>query len=298
MKKTSYKLNKKVLISILAVTLVAVLGVGVVFAYLSGKAPQPVKNQLTAEADPTASIEEGKTEIGTNDHFSTYDKNNVYVDISDIDYDVYVRAAVVVTWVKQNVDNTGALVWDNEGEPVVDRTNVHANLPVEGRDYVITYANLYSGDVDGLADDKWTKGSDGFYYYSSPVLKKAVTDDDGNTVNVRATLPLIASCHLNIEDRDAIQCPEGYVLNVEIVAQTIQAIGTTDADTYDAGTLAVVDAWKVMTKEYTPEASGDGEPETIVLIYKGLDDTNNNDPDPNNPGGELPDDGSDDEILP
>ena len=96
------------------------------------------------------------------------------------------------------------------------------------------------------------------------MLKKAVTDDDGNTVNVRATLPLIASCHLNIEDRDAIQCPEGYVLNVEIVAQTIQAIGTTDADTYDAGTLAVVDAWGVKTQVHQANADAD----KIVLIYK------------------------------
>ena len=262
MKKTSYKLNKKVIISILAVSLVAVLGIVAVFAYLSGRAPEPVKNKLVAEADPTAEIREEKTEIDTPDHFGTFDKQNVYVDLSDIDYDVYVRAAVVVTWVKQEVDDEGALRFDDEGDPIVDRTNVHANQPVEGRDYVAEYANLVT--VSDLAPDKWTKGSDGFYYYSSPVLKKTVTDDDGNTVNVRATLPLIASCHLNIEDRDAIQCPEGYVLNVEIVAQTIQAIGTTDADTYDAGTLAVVDAWGVKTQVHQANADAD----KIVLIYK------------------------------
>jgi hypothetical protein len=266
MKKSSYKLNKKVLISILAVALVAVLGVGVVFAYLSGKAPSPVKNQLIADADPTAAIQEEKEEIGTDDHFSTYDKKNVYVDLSDIDYDVYVRAAVVVTWVKQNLDENNALVWDDEGEPVVDRTNVHANRPVEGRDYVIEYANTYSGAADGLTSDKWTKGSDGFFYYSSPVLKKAVdSGDNGTAITVRATLPLIASCHLNVENRDAVEQPEGYVLNVEIVAQTIQAIGSTDAD----NVLAVVDAWGVSTVPATPSVVG-GDPGETVLIHKGM----------------------------
>ena len=73
-----------------------------------------------------------------------------------------------------------------------------------------------------------------------------------------------------MEEHASVQCPEGYVLNVEIVAQVIQAIGTTDADTYDEGTLAVVDAWKVNTKEYTPAATADDpEPATTVLIYKG-----------------------------
>ena len=253
--KYSYKMNKKVLIAVLAVALVAVLSAGIVFAYLSGRAPAPVENALEAEPDPVPAVD-----------------NTICVDIPDVDYDVYVRAVIIVNWVSET-----------------DETVVHATMPTEN-DYTLTLTdNYYNGNVAGLLPKMWTKDSLDFYYYSSPVLKAGES-----AAIARRTLPLIAELSL----KEGANVPAGYKLKAQIAAQVIQAIGTTDADTYDAGTLAVVDAWKVLTKDYTPTATGDAEPETIVLIYKDLDDADNNDPDPNNPGGELPDDGSDDEILP
>lgn len=65
----------------------------------------------------------------------------------------------------------------------------------------------------------------GFYYYRPMVNPGA------------STAELITSCTPNVTK-------EGYVLNVEIMAQTIQALGTTDAN----GTPAVTDAWGVQVE--------------------------------------------------
>lgn len=273
--RTSYRPDKKVLVAALAVALVAVLGLVIVFAYLSGKAPEPVKNTLTSEQDPQPGIDE------TVDEGKTV-KTDVSVDIPNVDYDVYVRAAIVATWVKLD-DNNGV---DGAANNVL---SVHSNQPKLGTDYTLTLANFYDGEVSGLLPDTWTLGSDGFYYYSSPVLKQT-TGEGSSASSSRTTLPLIASCSI----KDGANVPEGYTLSVEIVAQVIQAIGTTDAGSYDAGTLAVVDAWKVTTVDYTAQEGN----EPIVLIHKGLAaNTGLDDPDADPITG-LPDDDTDDTTLP
>lgn len=66
----------------------------------------------------------------------------------------------------------------------------------------------------------WLRGSDGYYYYSLPVPY-------GGT-----TAPLFASFSKNEAN--------GYTLTVNVFAQTIQAVGSTDAETPVA---AVNDAW-------------------------------------------------------
>ena len=111
-----------------------------------------------------------------------------------------------------------------------------------------------------------------FYYYTSPVANGASTKPLYNSVVVK----------------DTATVPEGYSLKVEFATQAVQAIGTTDNvgsttdnDTYAAGTLAVVDAWDVLTALYTRnpvtlyQGTGTGEDTikavadgAIVLIYK------------------------------
>lgn len=86
--------------------------------------------------------------------------------------------------------------------------------PVAGTDYEISL-NLADWFVE-----------DGFYYH-----KVAVNPGDKTSV-------LINSCQPKVT-RD------GYVLNVEIMAQTIQALGTTD----DGVTPAVTDAWGVQVEK-------------------------------------------------
>lgn len=129
-------------------------------------------------------------------------KENVCVDVGNPGYAVFVRANIIVTWQK-NVDG---------------KTSIYSKMPVGGTagtagiDYVL---NCNQAD--------WFLGSDGFYY-----LRTMVTKDE--------TEPLINQCY---------QCqagPEGYTLHVEIIAQTIQAKGSTDAD----GIPAVESAWKVV----------------------------------------------------
>ncbi len=100
------------------------------------------------------------------------------------DTDVYVRAAVVVTWVNDN------------GTPD-DKTDdvILSTMPVEGtdKDYTITYNT----------DANWVQGSDTFWYYKEPISKdESVTLIDGVTANTTM---------------------EGYTLRVQVLSSAIQA---------------------------------------------------------------------------
>lgn len=118
--------------------------------------------------------------------FDGSEKKNVTIaNTSDIE--AYIRAAIIVTWKDEN-------------------GNVYGRMPVEGTDYSITMGEI-----------GWTKGSDGYYYYSSPVAVGA------------STATLITRC---IDNGTA---PAGYGLNVEILGSTIQAKGM--------GATSAQDAW-------------------------------------------------------
>lgn len=144
-------------------------------------------------------------------------KSNVAVDVGKPGYAVYVRAAIVVTWKDQNGNVYGmGPVASPAGDP-------------DAGDYIIELG------------EGWFKGSDGFYYYEDPVAY------DGNSDSSKLTASLIESC----KPVDG-KAPEGYGLNVEIIAQTIQAVGTTD----EGGQPAVTDAWgvKVVDGKLTPDS--------------------------------------------
>lgn len=70
---------------------------------------------------------------------------------------------------------------------------VHSTSPVEGVDYSITWTS--SG---------WKKGSDGFWYCVSPVSPGGLT-------------PML------IETAKVLSAPEGYALNIRIIAAAIQS---------------------------------------------------------------------------
>ena len=85
---------------------------------------------------------------------------------------------------------------------------------MEGTDYTMTMSS-------GTA---WIKGSDGYYYYTSPVAA-----DDTTGV-------LISSCTEKTE-----KAPAGYRLSVEIIAEAIQSVPTTTVgDVW--GSVASVDS--------------------------------------------------------
>lgn len=124
--------------------------------------------------------------------------------------------------VSVNVGQTGYSVYVRVAIVVTwqdDNNNVYAQKPVEGTDYSIS---LKTGD-----DGAWFAGEDGFYYHKAPV-------ESGMNTEV-----LINSC------RQLTAAPDGYSLHVEIIAQTIQAAGTTDPDSNGDSVPAVTDAWGV-----------------------------------------------------
>lgn len=89
--------------------------------------------------------------------------------------------------------------------------SVLGTAPELGTDYSLTLG------------DEWVKAEDGFYYYLSPI-------SSGKTP------ALIVEC------KPLVDAPEeGCALNVEIIAQTVQAVGETD----DGTALAVEDAWGI-----------------------------------------------------
>ena len=127
------------------------------------------------------------------------------------DTDVYVRAAVVVTWVNDN------------GTPG-DKTDdvILSTMPVEGtyKDYTITYNT----------DANWVQGSDTFWYYKEPISKdESVTLIDGVTANTTM---------------------DGYTLRVQVISSAIQA-EPADAVTGAWTSVTGVDASGKLTIETT-----------------------------------------------
>lgn len=220
----SRKKNKKYLVVVVSLALVLALGVITAFAYLSGKTGS-VKNTLLADVDPDPTINETITPTSGPGYPV---KEDVSVSVGDNAYTVYVRAAIVVNWTKEIQD---------ENDNIIQL--VHSDIPQLGTDYTLDL-NLANGD---LAENQWRLGSDGYYYYTSPVAGNGTTTV---LINEATQIWNGGSPYPVRED--------GYVLSIEIVAQTVQAIGTTD----DYNVLAVVDAWGVKTKEI----------DNKILIYK------------------------------
>ena len=100
------------------------------------------------------------------------------------------------------------VTWKN-----AENGDVLATKPVAGVDYTIT-----------LNDSAWFEKG-GFYYHTDPVAS-----GESTAVLINSCIPI------------AGKAPAGYALNVEIIAQAIQAKGNTD----DPSELpAVTDAWGV-----------------------------------------------------
>ena len=145
--------------------------------------------------------------ISIGETFDDYIKSKVYVDVGNPGYAVYVRAVIVASWKK-------------DGQVY---SQVYSQAPILGTDYSLS-----------INEEGWIKGEDGFYYH-----KEMVVYDGENEVSKR-TSDLINEC------KQLTSSPEGYTLHVEIIAQTIQALGTTDNDD---NVYAVEDAWGVVLND-------------------------------------------------
>lgn len=175
--KTKMKLFKKtgksftLLVSLLLLLSVTVGGT---IAYLSAKT-EPLDNEFTPS--------EVTTEV--NEDFENNKKENVTIKNTG-DTEAWIRAAIIVTW----QDNSGNVY----GKKPMTKSECRHENPNCTCDYTITFG------------DSWTKGADGFYYYTSPV-------DAENS-----TSALIETCS------SKNTAPEDYYLNVEIIGSGIQSV--------------------------------------------------------------------------
>lgn len=130
--------------------------------------------------------------------------------------------------VSVNVGNTSYSVYVRAAVIVTWKDSdgdVLGKVPVEGTDYEISFN-----------DEAWFVKGDYWYH-------KAAVNSQGNTS------VLIKNC----QKKEGASVPTGYNLNVEILAQTIQALGKTDGDATANPPVdpipAVTDAWKVFVDQ-------------------------------------------------
>lgn len=169
----------KALTLLVSLALVLAVGVGGLFAWIHSETPG-LLNTFTP----------GSVTSEINEVFDQAVKSDVTVENTG-NVPAFMRAVIVVTWVDED-----------------DETVVSSVVPVSGVDYELT-----------LADDGWTQGSDGLYYFEGAVAAGADTG-----VLIDEVQPIAAG-------------PEGYVLCVDVVADAVQAKGGT------VGASAVELAW-------------------------------------------------------
>lgn len=118
----------------------------------------------------------GKITCAVTESFDGVTKSNVKIQNTG-NTAAYIRSAVVVTWKNE----AGDAYWQK---------------PQEGTDYAIAFD----------CTNGWVKGSDGFYYWRSPVEPQ------------QSTGTLITSC-----TEMPLKAPDGYTLSVEILADAVQS---------------------------------------------------------------------------
>lgn len=143
----------------------------------------------------------GEVKETFNSPFDT--KSNVYIQNTS-DVPVYVRVALVPTWVMQENDKY---------VPVAE--------PVEDADVTIDNEN-WKNFVPKNSD--WIKGRDGYYYYTKPLAANGVKDSNDRALDTTD----------NLFDKAIARQKDGYHMNLQVLLQMIQA---EPAD-------AVKDAWK------------------------------------------------------
>ena len=168
----------------------------VVTAVIGGVVATLIANTDTVENSFTSA----SVSTLVNESFDGTTKTNVTVTNTGSTR-AYIRAAIVVTW----QDASG---------------NVYGFAPVAGTDYVMTQT-----------DTDWVLASDGFWYYTNPVLAGAET---GNLID---RLVLV----------DNANVPEGYSLHVEILSSGIQSIPESTVTTHWSSGVSAIGENDVLT---------------------------------------------------
>ena len=163
--------RRRLVIVLTAALLVVCLSAGGTLAFLLTRT-ETTKNVFSP----------GKVACEVTETFTDNVKSNVAVQNTG-NTDAYIRAAINVTWMK-NDTNAG------------DQT-VTAKVPQQGRDYTMSLS-VNSG---------WLQETDGYWYYTIPVAPGAST---GTLIDECKLLP-------------GAEVPEGYHLSVEIISSAIQS---------------------------------------------------------------------------
>lgn len=177
--------------ALLVASLALLLSVSVMgtLAFLVAKSGT-VTNTFTLEKVPNEVVEDITSEPGTKNDVAIKNKGTA---------DAYIRAAVVATWAKTDANGN-----------VLGYSGI---APVFGKDYTWCASND-SGAEGTYNTTDWTfREDDGFYYYKGKV-------GAGESTEI-----LFTKCSV----LNGANVPEGYVLSVEIMGQSIQADGV-DAD--------------------------------------------------------------------
>ena len=175
------KISAKLMLIIVSAVLVLAVAVGATVAFLVDQTPS-IDNTFVPVSVSCRVQEVFDTAANT--------KTNVTVQNTG-DIPAYIRAVVVVTWVAEEGGTT------------------YGGAPKAGVDYVAEFS-----------DNGWAKGTDGFYYCTSPVSPNQST-------------PVLLNTASPVEGK----APEGYVLSVQIIASAIQA----------EPAEAITSAWKNVT---------------------------------------------------
>lgn len=136
-------------------------------------------------------------------------KKDVYFNVGNTGYPVYVRAAIVITWKDAN-------------------DIVYYNKPVEGTDYTISL-----NTTEWVARESLVEAGDKYYY-----LKSRVESGDDTPILIEECAQILT------------EAPQGYTLSVDIIVQTVQAIGYTDGENNTNEIPAWEDAWGPVWKNH------------------------------------------------
>lgn len=208
------------LLVILAVYTVALVSVPSLARYIRGTADLKNKLQSVGSADPKVNAD-------------------WTITVEDKGYPVYVRVEVIISW--KNKD----------GEVLYVKPKEYDDEKKEG-DYIIKYSDDWVPITRHDAD----KGYQKTYYY----FIGSDTDNEANPTYLHGVVKsgcTTTAIIKSFEDKktNSALLYDGYELNVEIIVQTVQAVGYTDDDTL----TACEDAWGLAHGALTPNTDSNTE---------------------------------------
>ena len=183
-------LSKKIIL-LTAIVLLVLSAVGTSLAFIFMKT-----NDLQNGFDPavvSCAVVENGFDPAENGNVNVAIKEDVQIKNTG-NTQAYIRVSIVYTW------------------KTADGTKVYASKPIEDEDYQIVFAE----------NSGWNLGSDGYYYYESPVNKNEMTS-------------ILISSVEQLEDGPIGSDGAQYYLSVEILASAIQSTPET----------TVIDRWGV-----------------------------------------------------